>query len=454
MKILLVSAVNPKHPRDLVQKPLGLAYIASYLRRYGGHTDIQIVNGLQETEGALKQNPDVVAISSVSQNFNVAISIAKAVKEHGDIPVIVGGHHITALPQCLTVDMDIAVLGEGEQTVLELVRAFEQGKPTIDIAGTAYYDDHLIVAEAREQLRSLDVIPFPARDLLNLKANELYLFTSRGCPARCPYCSSSHFWKTVRFHSPEYVISEIKELIEKYHPEGITIYDDLFIADRKRFRKIVELIEYEKINEKVSFSVQARVNFVDDESCELLKRMNASVVCGFESGSPDILRFLKNLNIKKNWDAVATFQKHGIEFSGSFMIGIPGETEEDMDMTLDFIKKNPFSGAEGYVLTPFPGTKIWDYARSLGAVSDNMDWDKLNIDFDMNWKDAIILSDMDRKKLHERYQMLRNECEKKSLSGKSVKQIIGERGIRKLISSGLRSPKRALDFIRNIGESG
>ncbi len=455
MKILLVNAINKKHPRDLVLKPLGLAYVASYIRENGNFEDIKIINGLQETIQNLKLKPDIVAISSVTQNYNIALRIAETIKSNDDIPVIVGGHHITALPNNLSKNMDVAVLGEGEQTMLELIQAFEnKGLPKSSLSkinGIAYHDgSNLVTTKQRNQINPLDEIPFPARDLLDIKPNELYLFTSRGCPARCPYCSSSHFWKTVRFHSPEYVVAEIKELIEKYHPKGIMIYDDLFIADRIRFRKIIDLIETEGINKQIGFSVQARVNFIDDESCQLLKRMNASVICGFESGSPKILRYLKNLDIKKNWNAVNNFEKYGIQFSGSFMIGIPNETSEDMDMTLQFIKQNNFSGAEGYVLTPFPGTAVWNYAKSKDIVNDDMNWDLLNIDFGNNWKKAIIVMDtISREELYERYILLRDECEKKSLEGKSLFQIIHERGILKVLQKGITNPYRAISFIKN-----
>jgi len=452
MKMLLVSAVNKVHSRDLVLKPLGLAYIAAYLKAYGNYNDVQIVHGLQETKKALKDRPDVVAISSVTQNFNIAIEIAKAVKIYNrDIVVIVGGHHITALPECLTADMDIAVMGEGEQTMLELVQRIERGEPWQGTPGIAYREkSEIIRTRPREQINPLDNIPFPARHLLDIKPNEIYMFTSRGCPGRCPYCSSSLFWKTVRFHSPEYILQELRHIAVKYDPKSITIFDDLFIADKDRFRKIVELIEADGFNESISFSIQSRANLIDDEACDLLKRMNASVTCGFESGSPKILKILKNMDIKHNWNAVNKLRDHNIKFSGSFMVGIPGETIDDMDMTMQFVKNNSFAVAESYVLTPFPGTKMWDLAKSKGIVDDDMNWDKLNIDFKNNWRDAIILSGLNRSKLRERYSMLQDECERKAIAGKTISQIVNERGLLNMASAGIKNPRQAVFFIKNL----
>lgn len=454
MKILLVNAINERHPRDIVMKPLGLAYIASYLREYGYFTDIRITNGLKDTEERLKECPEVVAISSVSQNYNRAIEIANAVKKRWKIPVIMGGHHITALPSCLTSNMDIAVIGEGEQTILELMNLIEKDELdylyTVD--GVAYRENNkIITTKPRSQIKDLDTVPFPDRRLLNLNKNEIYMFTSRGCPAKCPYCSSSHFWKTVRYHSPEYVISEMKEIIKVYHPTGINIYDDLFIADKERLKRIVGLIEHEGINKKTSFSIQARVNFIDDETCQLLKRMNASVGCGFESGSPRTLRYLKGLDVKKNYDAISLFKRYNIPYFGSFMIGIPGETEDDMDMTIEFIQKSDLTGAEGYILTPFPNTPIWDYAKKKGLVSDNMNWDILDIDSDRNWKHAINLSDLSNERLHERFVLLRNTCEQRSMNT-TIPNILNTNNIVPNIIKGIRNPVRAYSFLMNYAK--
>ena len=123
-------------------------------------------------------------------------------------------------------------------------------------------------------IENLDSIPYPDRDLLGIKKHQVFMISSRGCPYNCYFCSSSALWKKARFNSAEYIIKDILGLIERYKPEKIIFWDDLFIADKNRLRKIVERIEQSGINKKVCFHISASANLVDEETASLLKRMN------------------------------------------------------------------------------------------------------------------------------------------------------------------------------------
>ena len=131
-KILFINCINEnrKIAVETSYSSLGTAYIASYVRKYGGFGNIDIIEIGQSFRSELfrKYNPDFVGISSVTQNFNIAKEIAAKIKKESDVPVIIGGHHITALPNNLTEHMDVAVLGEGEQTFLELLGAYEENE--------------------------------------------------------------------------------------------------------------------------------------------------------------------------------------------------------------------------------------------------------------------------------------------------------------------------------------
>jgi len=406
MKVLFINAINLEKFLEIRYPPLNLAYLAVVLRKNFDDIQIKIIDDNIEKELEIFK-PDVVCISSVSQNYNLAMKYAKLAKQR-DIKVLIGGVHISILPQSLSKDMDIGVLGEGEITIAEL---FKNNFENLDkINGIAYWkDDKINITKPRELIENLDTIHYPARDLLKIE-DHTFMFTSRGCPYKCIFCSSTRFWKTVRFHSAEYVVNEIKLLIDKYKVKYIDFADDLFIANRDRLKKIVELIKQEKID--ISFGCDARANMVDDEIMKLLKNMNIQkIVLGLESGNDRILTYLKGIDgkptvtVKQNYDAIKIANKYGILVNAGFVIGSPDETEEEILDTLKLAKTSGLNHFEPYVIIPLPGTPIWELAKKKGLVSDQMDWNKLNMMFGENYKDAIILSEtLSREKLYELYR--------------------------------------------------
>jgi len=425
-KILFINCIHEKRksPVETVYSGLGTAYIASYVRKYGGFSNIDIVEIGQSFRSELfrKYNPDIVGIYTVTQNFNIASEIAAKVKKESDVPVIIGGHHITALPNNLTEHMDVAVLGEGEQTTLELLEAYEKNgldkSKLSGIAGIAYrYNKKLIITPRRELIRPLDKIPFPARDLLQ-QLNPFYMFTSRGCPYKCVFCSSSFFWQSIRYFSAEYVVNEVAELAEKYDARFINFYDDLFIADRKRVREIVQLIRAEKLHEKVEFACLVRANLVDANIASLLKRMNVKIISlGLESGSERMLNYLKKgtVTVKQNEKAVNTLKKYKFTVNGSFIIGSPTEMKEDIFLTLNFLKRSKLDNGETYVLLPFPGTELWDYGVQEGILNDHMNWNDFEIYFEWDPHKRVILTDeLNREELLDVLSLFKKEWNRRT----------------------------------------
>ena len=406
MKVLFINAINLEKFLEIRYPPLNLAYLAAVLRKNFNDIQIKIVDRNVEKELEIFK-PDVVCISSVSQNYNLTMEYAKLAKQR-DIKVLIGGVHISILPQSLSKDMDIGVLGEGEITIVDL---FKNNFENLDkINGIAYWkDDKINITKLRELIENLDTIPYPARDLLKIE-DHTFMFTSRGCPYKCVFCSSTRFWKAVRFHSAEYVVNEIKLLIDKYKVKYIDFFDDLFIANKKRLEQIANLIKQEKID--IAFGCDARANMIDDEIMKLLKSMNVQkIVLGLESGNDRILTYLKGIDgrptvtVKQNYDAVRIANKYGILVNAGFVIGSPDETEEEILDTLKLAKTSGLNHFEPYIITPLPGTPLWELAKKKGLVSDQMDWSKLNMLFGENYKDAIILSEtLSREKLYELYR--------------------------------------------------
>lgn len=433
----LVLVSNPVSGEE-GHPPLGLAYIASYLRKYSD-TKVGIIDKEKEIVKAIvKEKPNILGLTSVTVNFSNVMKIAEAVKAELDIPIIIGGEHITSMPQNLPKSIDIGVIGEGERTVLELMNFFSNnGNLNSDelkkINGITFRkDDKTIVTGRRELIDPLDKIPYPARDLFKMKeylkpkqiisktdfSRGTHMFTSRGCPFNCVFCSSSNFWcHKIRFNSSEYIVGEINEMIEKYKVDALCIFDDLFIARKDRLETLVDLIKKEKINERVAFRCSVRSDLVSDEICKLLKEMNVRTVSiGFESGSPEILKYLKSntMKIEDNRKAAQLLHKYGFEIEGLFMIGSPFETKKDLMMTLNFIKNNPIDTIQLSFTTPFPGTGLWNYALEKKLVSNDMDWNLLDLKSETTDTQIFLSDRITKEEFSEVYELIKKEVNKRN----------------------------------------
>ncbi|MFH1457034.1 MAG: radical SAM protein [Patescibacteria group bacterium] len=414
-KVLFINAINSNSEVEQRYPNLGLGYLVGCLRKSFDNDifDFKIIDRDVENQ-ILKYCPDIVGITCVSQNYNYAKKYANFAKGK-NIPVIIGGVHISMLPSSLSEGMDIGCVGEGEETIMELFNLFlKENKFLVNelskIKGLVFRKNGKIIqTEKRERIINMNDIPYPARDLLDIKKHS-YMFTSRGCPYRCVFCASSRFWDNVRFFSAEYVVGEIKELVKNYGVQLISFFDDLFILDKKRLRDIVNLLKKQDFYKKVKFTCSCRVNLVDDETAQLLKEMNVvSVGLGLESGNERILTYLKggSITVQQNKEAIKIFKKYKIAVNASFVIGSSSETKEEIMQTYNFIKETPFDLVDIYVLTPYPGTPIWRHALERGLVSDNMNWERLNVNFERN-KRAIILSEkLSKEEIYNIYKKFR-----------------------------------------------
>lgn len=400
IKVLLINAINTGVEVESRYPHLGFGYLISYAQKVlpEAEIDFRVFQG-EEPREIQDFVPDIVGISSVSQNF----SIAKGFSDYfagKNIPVVIGGIHITVLPESLPESAFAGCLGEGEKTFSEILSLLMQGtlKEKIkEVAGLVYWENGgLRYSARREIIANLDEIPFPERSHMVI-GNHAHMFTSRGCPYRCVFCASSRFWKELRFFSANYVADEIEFLYQKYNVKLISFFDDLFVADLSRMKKLIEILAAKGLLGKIKFTTNCRANLVCHELTGLLKKLNiVSVGLGLESGNEETLRFLKtgNVTVEQNRMAIDLLKNAGIYANASFVIGSPHETERQIMETYEFIKNSRLDLFDVYFLTPYPGTPIWDYAKQKGLVSNEMkDWKRLDVNAYRDFSRVIFVSE-------------------------------------------------------------
>ena len=444
IRFLLVNAIDTKATIETCFPNLGLGYIASSLRKEvpfrRGHTvEFKVVDS-NVAECIKEWQPDLVGITAVSQNYNNAMEYAKIAKSFG-LPVIMGGVHISALPQTLTANMDVGIVGEGERTIVDLISLWAtEGKfynrHLAEIDGIVFHNgDKLVETKARDLIQTIDNISFPARDILKIDKSTS-MFTSRGCPYNCTFCFSTRFWNRVRFFSAEYVVEEIELLYKTYGVRQINFWDDLFIADRKRLSNIIDILDKKGLLGKISYTCNARSNLVTDELIQVLKVMGVKAIgMGFESGCQSTLEYLKgkNITVEDHTRAIEILRANKLSFYVSFIIGSPFEDRDSILETIKFIKYNKITEFSTHVLTPYPGTPVWEYAKGKGLVSDNMDWGRLDIKFGEN-SNPVFVSE---KLIPNEIRILYNQMEdiRKHYARKSM------------VLHGLKDPLAAMKYV-------
>ena len=397
MKVLLIQ---PNFDAHIVHPPLGLGYLAAYLEKNNHEVaifDATLKNAsLEQTLLAIKIFlPNLVGITVLSRGHNKAREIINEIKKiFPKLPVVIGGTQVTAAPAEVMADFkaDFAVIGEGEITLAELVSALGGKNKFSDIDGLAYREKKKIrINHKRKLIENLDKIPFPAWHLMPpgqyriapilepIHASPVApILTSRGCPYNCSFCASNVTWqRKLRFRSPENVIGEIKLLKEKYGVKEIHFADDNFTMDTKRAEEICDRLIEENIDLPWQCPNGVRI---DRLPLSLLRKMKKAgcyaVGLGIESGNQKILdKNSKNLNLKVVPQVLEDLRKVGIESYGFFILGLPGDTKQTINETIDFALTNPFDRVWFNLFTPYPGSPAFNNWLGSRRVGD-IDWDK------------------------------------------------------------------------------
>lgn len=369
----------------LAREPLGLYYLSGVLEANGISTKILDFMVDKPTKNKFdvylrKVDPKIVGITSYTFNFTSTVDILREVKRVKPNSVtVLGGVHASSLPNKILDEVpyiDYLVHGEGEQTFLELCQNILKGESSRDLLGVAYKIDELIINKPRPLIEDLDTLPFPDRTLLPLDKYPVPVVqTSRGCPYSCIFCKiSKHYNNTIRFRDPKKVVEECSILVNRYKRKQIFFFGDAFTYDANWIEEFCDEILRRKLRFK--WGCETRVDNVNQSMLRSMRRAGCvEVQYGIDYGDESVLKKLgKNTTLQEVEDAVRWAKKVDMFVQSFFIFNCPGENEETIENTYDLIQRVPVDGVEINLLTPYPGTILWDNMDKLDMRIVNHDF--------------------------------------------------------------------------------
>ncbi len=386
MKVLLIYPLDREFMPPSMP-PMGLAYIASMLKKDGHDVTVVDLNSERDMTSSelsdviLKRKFSLIGISSIITQYKKVKYLGKLIKSlASDIPLLMGGTGPTSIPEAYlrNCSADIVCIGEGEETVKNIVSAIQHHQPLENCQGIAFTKNGGVIVRTpdSEVIADIDNLPFPAWDIFNSMDVyiENYLFrngrkrgigilSSRGCSGRCNYCLCN-LGRKIRARCVESIFEEIGMYVRKYNVNHIHFIDDTLIATSKRIGEICERFKEFK---NLTWSANVRVDLVSQNMLKNMADANCiSLAYGIESGSPLVLKYMrKGVTPKRASDAIRWTRDAGISMRTYFMIGMPCETPETIKETVRFCKDN-LVGGEFFFATPFPGTELYRYAKEAG----------------------------------------------------------------------------------------
>jgi len=384
--------------------PLGLASIAAIAELKGHNVKVTDCEALEYTIDDIKREvtefqPDFVGMPTFATNIDICHTLAQMIKEiNPEAKIMLGGAHTSLfVKHALEPNyVDFGIQSEAEIVFDDFLNAIDENTELSQVKGLAYKDKNgqVQINPKQSLFPDLNQFPLPARHLFPMKkyhsaANlrgkrTLNIMTSRGCPYRCTYCSSPQiFGQSFRYLSTENVIKEMKELVDVYGSDSIQFYDETFTVNRKRVIELCDAIITEGLN-KIKWSCFTRVNIVDEE---LLKKMKEAgcylILFGVETAVPKLVDVVKkDITLEQSRKAFKMCRELGIQTWGLFILGLPGETEEDSWTTINFAIELDPDYVQFTAFMPWPGTAIYEIAKEKGVIinenlRDYTAWDKI-----------------------------------------------------------------------------
>jgi len=374
--------------------PLGLAWIGAVLERAG--CKVKIIDSptlrlsLRDFIHEVKSwSPDLVGISVITPTAYRAYKAVKLLRQElpKEVPIVAGGPHVTFMyEEALNEGFDVVVCGEGELTTLELVKVIEE-RGCVDsylreVRGLAFRDlsGKIVKTPPRPPIEDLDQLPWPTHHLLPMDAYTIFnkptkvahVIASRGCPYGCVFCSTSYFWgRKVRFRSAKNVADEVEFLTSKYKVKRIAFMDDELTASRVFINGFINEIKERGLD--IEFSCGSRVDHVDRDLIRKLRDSGCKALYfGVESSSQRTLdRIGKRITVDQVVKVFNWVKELGVYAVGTFILGFPWETLEDMRDTVEFAIKLDPSYAQFTIATPYPGTPLYEYAVKNNLIVDS-----------------------------------------------------------------------------------
>jgi anaerobic magnesium-protoporphyrin IX monomethyl ester cyclase len=400
MKVLLTHGYFIKE--DLTEQkimkpypPLGILYLSAYLNQHGIQNkifDTTFSSKEKLKKFLLKEKPDYIAIYiNLMTKLNVLeiISFIKSRNELHSSKIILGGPEVRYnADDLLKHGADCVVIGEGENTLLELITTLDTKKieDLYKVNGIGYMNfDGAVFTPERSLISKLDDLPFPNREGINIKdyqkawkerhkQDAVSVSTMRGCPYTCRWCSRAVYGLSYRRRSPKKVVEELRSIKENYNPDSIWFVDDVFTVSHIWLNEFNE--ELKKQNVKINYECITRSDRMNEEVLRLMKESGCfRVWIGAESGSQRVIDAMdRRINVSQMREMIKLTKKKGIEAGTFIMLGYPGETERDIEETIDHLKK---SNPDHFTITvayPIKGTEFYQEieTKQTGGFS----WEK------------------------------------------------------------------------------
>jgi anaerobic magnesium-protoporphyrin IX monomethyl ester cyclase len=394
-RVLLINTPYPYE--ECPVPPLGLAYLAGILRREKAEVRILDLLMARYSPELLRKElrefqPHIVGATCSTVNFKTASRILKLCKNFDSgMVTLIGGPHASFVAADLIQEapwIDVVVMGEGDQTVVELVKAIEDGSDLARVAGIAFRKNGKAVVNApRPLIKDLDSLPLPARDLLPVSKYRALrvpftVITSRGCPFGCIFCSAPKmFGRGVRYRNPKLVVDEIEMIHRELGFQEINIVDDTFTVKEPHVQAICQGMRDRNL--KITWSVYSRVDTINPRMLNTMREAGCNWVCfGLESGSQKILDTIKKrITTDKSREGIKMAIDSGLNVLASFILGLPGEDPETAGQTVSLAKElfDTYKVSYGFhLLAPMPGTEVRERADEYGIRILTHNWSRYN----------------------------------------------------------------------------
>ncbi|MCJ7479237.1 MAG: B12-binding domain-containing radical SAM protein [Candidatus Nanohaloarchaeota archaeon QJJ-7] len=366
--------------------PLGIMYVSSLLQEEGHETEIVDVKAegleFEEVVERLEDfDPDALGVMVIPFTAAITMDWAEKLEERLNVPVIAGNYAVLKYPEAVLSNdfIDYAVVGSAKETMPEILRAIDTGerKNLENIEGVGFREDgEVVVNPPEEHTENLDDLPYPDRGSVDASnyhsmaskgGNFTIMVTSYGCIYNCVFCDMGDFG--YRERDPEDVVDEMEEIVEEHGIGEIDIFDRDFLINKERTKEICQEIVDRDL--EVEWSCRTRVDQVDRETLSLMEDAGCRLILyGIESGNQEMLdRDHKGITKQQVREALSMTQEEGMETLGFFIIGHPGETEKEIEQTIEFAKELPLDYAQFFKMTGKPGTELYQ------EVKDDMGYD-------------------------------------------------------------------------------